>query len=78
MEPNPLEIKMVENRWSRKIFSYGGPCGLCFQLGLTSVNLGVLGMKKFVNHCRRLSFIHASIGLFNRRPASIFMFRVLL
>ena len=29
-----------------------GPCGICFQMGvrgLISVNLGVLGMKKFEN-----------------------------
>ena len=41
-------IEMVENRCS--IFSYGGPHGICFQTGvrgLTSVNLGVLGMKTF-------------------------------
>ena len=52
-----LGIKMVENRCeSRKIFSYGGPCGISFQIGvrgLISVNFGVLDMKKFENPCFR-------------------------
>ena len=50
-----LGIKMVENRCrAETIFSYGGPCGISFQMGvhgLISVNLGVLGMKKFENPC---------------------------